>query len=140
MSKHSLHPYYLQQMGIESWLLRPKAPKARVKLMVMGVGLDGESRLLMNMLKSIDLSVEDVCVFSIEPVSTFDVYFDKIEQFTPCAFFLMGDVPEIDAVKTNYPGIPLIQSPHPIDLIQTPANKKQAYHDLLAAQRWLAAC
>ena len=137
MNNRALHPYYLQQMGIEPWLLRPKAPKARVKLMVMGVGLDCENRLLMNMLKSIDLSPEDVCLFPVDPSSTLDAYLEKIIQIAPWLLFVMGSVPAIDEVKVHYPGIPLIKSHHPVDLVRNPADKKIAYRDLLEAQALL---
>ena len=140
MNIQSLHPYYLQQMGIEPWLLRSTAPKACVKLMVVGVGLERENRLLMNMLKSIDLSPQDTCIFSADPAGALDGCLKKIKEIAPLVLFVMGDIATIDAVKTHYPGIVLIKTHHPNDLIKHPAGKKKAYHDLLDAQQGLITC
>ena len=140
MNIQSLHPYYLQQMGIEPWLLRPRAPQPCVKLMVVGVGLERENRLLMNMLKSIDLSTQDACIFSVEPSGSLDACLKKIKEIAPLVLFAMGDIATIDEVKTHYPRMLLIKSHPLVNLISDPVCKKKAYRDLLDAQQWLVAC
>ncbi len=135
-------------MGIEPWLLRAKAPIARVKLMLMGEALDLNHRLLSHMLKSIGLSFDDVCILPVEPFNTPAECKHQILEISPQVLFAMGpmatqcllNAAEVTHQRYDYHGIPLFVSDHPDYLLRNPLKKKNAYRDLLAAQKLLTTC
>ena len=130
MNNRALHPYYLQQMGIEPWVLRPKDRVARVKVMVVGGALDLNGRLLLNMFKSIALSLDDVNLLPVENTSTLDLCKQKILDVAPQVLLVMGQFNAVDS--SHYHGIPLF--------VIDPSDKKSAYRDLLKAQQILVTC
>lgn len=143
----NLHPYYLQQMGIETWLLRKPITKS-TKLMVVGEALDTKqaSSLFCKMLHSIGLTLDDVSL----KVRLSD---DLIQQITinppqlllavgdPAIRFLLNESLSLSNLRCklhHYHGVPLVVSYHPNDLLQHPYDKKSAYQDLLYIQTILA--
>ncbi len=147
-----LHPYYLQQMGIETWLMRQPVtfPEPQlIKLMILGDALDTDNKaasLLNKMLSSIDLSPEEICIKS----SLTD---DLIQQITTkcpqlllalgntAIQFLLNDASPLNELRSkthDYQGQAFVVSYHPTDLLQQPADKKYAYQDLLYIQKILA--
>ena len=146
MSK-TLHPYYLQQMGIETWVVRQPLTQS-IKLMIIGDALDDDKQamsLFNKMLASIGLTSEDVSISGILS----DALKQKIITHPPQLLLAIGNAAikslnkEIQPLYTlrskthHYHGVPLIVSYHPADLLQHPADKKFAYQDLLRIQHIL---
>jgi len=144
----TLHPYYLQQMGIESWVVR-KPHGQNVKLWVIGEALDINKQaqgLFNKMLSSIGLLPEDIRIKS----TLSDHLLQEIRTNPPQLLLAMGndaiqfllndaqDSSNLRGKIHTYHNTPLIVSYHPIDLLQHPIDKKQAYQDLLFIQQILA--
>jgi len=147
MSK-TLHPYYLQQMGIESWTVR-KPHVQNIKLWVIGEALDinKQARSLFNkMLGSIGLLPEDICLKSTFTDSLIQELYINPPQLllaigNVAIKFLLNDAQQPNSLRGKihtYQNTPLVVSYHPIDLLQHPIDKKQAYQDLLFIQQILA--
>jgi hypothetical protein len=147
----SLRHYYLQQMGIDLWLMRNTSVDDQChacKILVIAPELLSHSSLLTNMILSIGLSKEDVqtCAFS----ESSDSLLQQIKQYHPQVLLVFG----VDAGRCffneyssfemmrrqghEFHGIPLVVSFHPRDVLQTPILKKQVYQDLLLVQRLLS--
>lgn len=131
-----LHPYYLQQMGIERWVLKT-TPMGTfgLKLLVLGKLPDEDSRLFKKMLHSIGVSIEEITIVSVLDEQT---VLSSIQMNRPRALWVMGSQAmqslRLEVVRgcvQYYHGLPLVVSDHPTDLRCTPIKKKQAYHDLL---------
>lgn len=149
---NSLHPYYLQQMGIETWSIRQpsiKPEQPAIKLMVICEAADTDKKtagLLDKMLKTIDLAPADICIKS----TLIDDIRQQISTKSPqlllvlgrtATQFLLNDVNPLSKLRSkthDYQGQPFVVSYHPIDLIQHPVDKKYAYQDLLYIQKMLA--
>lgn len=208
LMSHDVRHYYLQQMGIETWLARPirtdkkdlqrlaadvsvcqRCPlhKTRTqtvfargnpeaKLMVIGeapgfyedkqglpfVGKAGG--LLNKMLASIGLSENDVYIANVikcrppnnrdpsqEEISQCcDYLAQQIELVAPSLIlavgrfagqFLLNETLPLNRMRGKvhqYKGRPVLVSYHPAYLLRNPADKKQAFIDLLLAKRLLS--
>ncbi len=137
MSK-TLHPYYLQQMGIETWLVRHPVAQT-IKLMIVGEALD-VNQLFSKMLNSIGLSSEDVCLkSSLSPDLPQEIKKNPPQLLlalgSAVQFLLHQPLHTLRGKIHDYNGIPLIVSYHPTELLQHPADKKYAYQDLLRVQQ-----
>ncbi len=140
----NLHPYYLQQMGIETWTVRKPTVKT-VKLMVVADALDSSQAaksLLVKMLGSIGLALKDVSI----KTGLTSKLLAEIDMNPPLLLLAAGNAagqfflkqPQITGTVHAYHNIPLVVSYHPADLLQHPVNKKQAWQDLLCIQQMLA--
>ena len=142
--KKALHPYYLQQMGIESWLIR-NPPVEPSMPWIIGESMETNpqaEKLLNNMLSSIGLNRDK---FQLQTTLS-DQLLQDINAHPPLFILAMGDAAvrflfNQDASTNHLRGtshafhqIPLVVSYHPLDLLNNPANKKQAYQDLLRIQ------
>ena len=147
MSK-ALHSYYLQQMGIENWIIR-KPEVVQTKLWVIGQDFDNNSlaRGLFNkMLSSIGLLVEDVCLKS----CVSEQLLQELNSCPPRVILALGNDPIRDLLNTNQPlislrgqvhavhEVPVVVSYSPIDLLKQPIDKKKSYQDLLFIQQLLS--
>lgn len=149
---NTLHPYYLQQMGIETWLIRQPPTKFEsrpIKLMVICDVMDTDTKtigLLNKMLNSIDLLTEDICF----KFSWTDEILQQITSSPPQLLLVMDSAAikrllneTTDSFTTlrckmhDYQGLPFVVSYHPADLLKRPADKKYAYQDLLYIQKTL---
>lgn len=206
---HDLHPYYLQHLGIETWIRREGEASAKkdltqlantvaactrcplhqtrsqtvfargnphAKLMVIGEapgfyedqqGLPfvGKAGALLNkMLSSIGLTGEDVYIANVlkcRPPNNRD---PKAEEISQCSGYLSEQI-EIIAPKLilavgrfagqfllnaptplnkmrgrlhKYQETPVLVSYHPAYLLRNPADKRNAYKDLLSVRQLLA--
>ena len=139
----TLHPYYLQQMGIETWVIR-KNKAQTMKLMVICDDLD-TGGLFSKMMNSIGLAVEDVCTKS----CLSSTILEEITLNPPQLLLALGDtaIPSLlnhsqplNTLRSklhDYHGTPLIFSYHPVHLLTNPIDKKNAYQDLLLVQQIL---
>lgn len=121
--KSLLHAYYLQQMGIEPWILRDKKPL--LQGMVISDTLEGRSLVLLHaMLKSIGLLPHDVLIGGLDLLDS--VCARKplaVLSLGPCAGYLRG-------LEQDIHGIPLIVTHHPEHLLEHPIDKREALNDL----------
>lgn len=137
MSVRLLHHYYLQQMGIEPWIVRQKPQQSAIKLLVAApvFPLEGKAAaLLQNMLKSIGLLPTDWQFFS----ENSDINQPVLILGIACAQLLLNTTKPLVALRgsvhTRQAGRFLVTY-HPNDLLQAPADKKNAYQDLLQIQQ-----
>lgn len=143
-----LHPYYLQQMGIETWLLR-KPIAHNIKLMIVAEALDTNKQatgLLNKMLNSIGLSLNDVSIKSILTHQLIQDITNNPPQLvlaigSAAIKFLLNNSQPINTLRgkihTCY-NTSLIVSYHPAELLQHPSDKKNAWQDLVCIQEHLA--
>jgi len=147
MSK-ALHSYYLQQMGIETWITR-KPVIQQTKLWVISKEFDAhlKARSLFNkMLSSIGLLPDDFCMKS----GVSEQLFDELKRSPPKLMLAIDHKLIYSLLNTDQPlmnlrsrihivhNVPVIVSYSPIDLLQHPIDKKRCYQDLLFVQKLLA--
>ncbi len=136
-----MRAYYLHHMGIERWVLRP--PRVQIKkanhdsLMVICNNQHGffEGRagvLFSRMLQSIGLLPEQVYLTTDGELLNEEIARVKPRAILRCISLREG---EVDVQNT-----PVVTSYHPAHLLQYPADKKQAYRDLLRVQQLLTPC
>jgi hypothetical protein len=131
-----LHTYYLQQMGIETWVLRTTT----IQLMILGepVNPGKPEQLLKNMLKSIDVGSQQMKFFSTTSIETLTQH---LTRYSPQVFLAMGsastDRDELRQYVDRFHNKPLLVIEHPNTLIHNLTNKKTAYQDLLRVQTLL---
>ena len=139
--------YYLQQMGIETWVVRTRQGTKNLEaknsiMMVVGIGVD-EYRLFNKMVASIGLS--DVNLYKIngfnhaELIQQLGAVQPRLIFAAGCnaGQFLLNDTQSLDLMRTkphDYQGVPVIVSYHPNDLLRNPLDKRKTYQDLLLAQ------
>lgn len=177
MKQPELANYYLQQMGIDTWVLRNKTttltpaqplyargnPSAKLMIIADAPRDDDHSKgqlfsgkthiLLKNMLKSIDLTEQDVYLTTLQRDDSADVsaerLFQDIAQVSPELIVVLGDATsnclqdvvsslnDSQQTVTYFRSIPVLKSIHPADLLKYPYAKKQAYADLLLMKELL---
>ena len=130
-----MRDYYLQQMGIERWVSREKTKSQ--PLMVIceehnaGPFIGKIGMLFTQMLQSIGLLPEHAYITALGAQLE-----QKIIRIKPRVILVYA--PSIDhhhAFASQ--DIPVLSSHHPAHLLEYPADKKQAYHDLLRIQQLL---
>lgn len=136
--------YYLQQMGIETWIVRsgPGIKNSESVMMVVGIGVD-EYRLFNKMVASIGLS--DVNLYKMDGFNH-DELTKQLRAVKPSLIFaagcnagqfLLNETQSLDLMRAtphDYQGVPVIVSYHPNDLLRNPLDKRKTYQDLLCAQ------
>lgn len=149
MSTNSLHSYYLQQMGIETWHIRQSATlhNPSVKLMLIGESFGSDlfagkaGGLLSKMLNTIGITVDEVCFVPVSTINFTDTLQQTMKKSSPHMLFAMGHIAALNTMRgriSDYHGTPIIESFHPNELLMHPAHKKSAYQDLLCVQQLLA--
>lgn len=150
---NTLHLYYLQEMGIETWQIRqaPTFQAPTIKLMIIGdapfaanpndlfAGKAGG--LLSKMLNTIGLTAEDVCFLPTSTLNFTKELLQRVQTNPPHMLLAIGNIKSLNTARGNvcdYQGTPLLEIYHPRDLLIQPANKKNAYQDLLCVQKLLA--
>ncbi len=157
----SLKAYYLQQMGIETWVRRsvlprvsgvhvvaPKHAESLVLVVLEGGELDEASqwvagaagRLLKNMLQSIGLSPENTALVFGASSSMVDVVKAHVVRLEPRVILVL------EQTSTTGVGLRLatcttqiVNSIHPMDLLMQPLRKKSVYSDLLQVKTLFSA-
>lgn len=151
----SLRLYYLQHMGIDTWIDRKDCVKSRITLMVISDALGDEisqnrkeARLLKQMFTSIGLSDQDV---SFHTLTNYPEQCTKlvtqIGVIQPRVIVALGSLVQ-QWFETNgvllqpgmyeYQDIPVFVTYHPAYLLQHTCDKKKAYTDLLHVSQLLA--
>lgn len=128
-----LHHYYLQQMGIEPWILRHKPLQSPIKLLVAAptVPLEGKAAtLLQNMLKSIGLLPTEWSIFSENSLLNQPVLILGV-QFAQALLNTTKPLVDLRGIPHTHQGRMFFVTYHPSDLLQAPEDKKRAYQDLL---------
>ena len=135
-----LHHYYLQQMGIEPWIIRRRPSQAKIKLLILAENFPFAGKaasLFDNMLKSIGLLPSDIGILS-----------ECFDKNTPILVF--GVVSAHNLLNSTEPlanlrqkihtiqGQPVLVSFHPNELLQHPNDKKKAYQDLRQMEQLLS--
>ena len=135
-----LHHYYLQQMGIEPWIIRRSSSQTKIKLLILAENFPFEGKvasLFNNMLKSIGLLPSDISILS-----------ECLDKNIP--IFVFGAVSAHALLNNTEPlanlrqklhtiqGQPVLVSFHPNDLLQHPYDKKKAYQDLQQMEQLLS--
>ena len=160
----SLKAYYLQQMGIETWvrrsvpprvsgvhLIAPKRAESLALVVFEGGELDEASqwiagaagRLLKNMLQSIDLSpVNTAVVFGVSS-SMDDVVQAHVVRLKPRVILVLQQTNSTcvglrrATLNPTYARL-IVSSIHPMDLLTQPLLKKSVYSDLLQVKTRLS--
>ncbi len=159
-----LKRYYLEQMGIETWVRRnlpppppllniiaPNSPKTLVMIVLEGAEIDKTKhwlagkvgQLLKKMLHSIGVTTDNtaiLCGLTSTPDSDHqqrDVELkEQIVRLKPQLILLLGQFStQFLQDKGNH--APLITSMHPTDLLKNPSKKKQVFCDLMAIKKVL---
>ncbi len=144
----SLHAYYLDQMGIETWVLRRSSKsdtRQHFKLIVLAKPTDELKQedpfsgqcgaLLKKMIKSIGLSPDDIEFMPLLSTGLPESLADKVSSGSPQAILVMGK--NLALSNHHYQGVPLVVTYHPSDLLMTPFYKKKAFQDLLLVRQFL---
>lgn len=121
--KSLLHAYYLQQMGIDPWILRDKKPL--LQGMVIGEALEGRSLVLLYaMLKSIGLLPHELLI------GGFDLL-DSAGARKPLAILSLGACAGYSrGLEQDIHGIPMIVT-HPVaHVLEHPIDKREVLNDL----------
>jgi len=115
--------YYLQTMGIESWLMRHHTESIGSVMVVVEEKIrdDQQNKLLYAMFRSIGLSEDDVCFVEYVETNSFRKHLQRAKPRVIIALGCKVDVHE---------NTPVITMQHPSNLLQHPINKKKAYADL----------
>lgn len=152
--------YYLQQLGIETWVLRPKTitKKHPIKLIVVGDAIENSEDkkdpthfLLHNMLKSLDLAKNEVDIITLfETPSHKDFFYRQIALISPLLILGLGKaagqfllnapnafLEDMRGHVHTYQETPVLITAHPADLLSQPRNKKNAFKDLMLAKELL---
>jgi len=155
----SLSLYYLQQMGIEPWLLRNAQSSLSLNLPMDSQVLPAEcmvildslpdcvstdfsaERLLNRMLQSIGLSTQTVALIHwINNAQQQMILATQIAELQPRVIIAMGDhvqqwfIEQGATLKNqqhDYQGIPVLMSDHPLYLLKNTQNKKKTYMNLV---------
>lgn len=164
MMSSALRSYYLQQMGIETWVRRnPRSPESAVHLIpsvcaespVLVVFEGGEfnhsrqwidgavGRLLKNMLHSIGLSSENTAVLFGAPEQIADVIESHVHHLKPHMIIVLESSSQASvgfqlANRTSAYTSQMMTCAHPLDLLQQPSRKKTAFADLLQIKSTLS--
>ncbi|MCX7116805.1 MAG: hypothetical protein NTW94_02665 [Legionellales bacterium] len=144
----TLHHYYLQQLGIERWLIREKAsvkPKLLIILHTIEDALvrDKGQALLGQMLKAVGLT-NAVEIYPLEQSNLSEEIMHRSPKLIlmmglPAAQSLLKTTEPIQNLRSNkfsYLGSPVFVTHHPCSLLSKPPLKKQSYQDLLSANLW----
>jgi hypothetical protein len=156
----ALNAYYLQEMGIQTWVRRGIEVEAAVceldilpsqhaspilmifieKLEAMQLHqwvLSKAGRLLMKMLHSIGLSQENTLFIgggatdSIEAIHHRDALLkEQVGRYHPKLILRLGSFSS-EMYQSTYNSLPIISSSHPEDLLINPMKKKQVFTDLM---------
>ena len=120
----SLQNYYLQQMGIEPWVLRSRV--SGCALVVIVDELFGDTHeLFNNMLQSIRLTQNDIILTEKKDVEI------CLKKFQPLAILSLGIFDGGSrGVTQMLHGLPLIVTHHPSYLLAHCQCKKESYDDL----------
>ena len=128
----ALRRYYLQQLGLETWLRHSRSKNTTFKVLIvndLNSSYDeGSKSLLLNMLQAIGLKEADVAMGS------------GSGRNAPVVLSLCQDPYRLKTLRgrVHYLGDrPLVVSHHPVRLLENPQDKKQAYDDLLLLQQAL---
>ena len=153
----SLKAYYLQQMGIETWVRRSVLPRVsgvhlmapkRAESLALVVFEGGEfdeasqwiagaaGRLLKNMLQSIGLSPVNTAVVFGASSSMGDVVQAHVVRLKPRVILVFQQTNSTcvglrRAILNPTYASQIVSSIHPVDLLTQPLRKKSAYSDLL---------
>lgn len=139
----NLHHYYLQQMGIEPWLIRKletTAIPSKIKLVIRSEGLpfeDKAANLLNKMLTSIGLTSDEVDLKGNDAISQSTLI---LALGTAAAQNLLNSTASLSEMRCkihDVQGQSVCVSYHPNDLLQQPKDKKNAYQDLLRVEQLL---
>ena len=139
----NLRHYYLQQMGIEPWLIRKfetTAISSKIKLVIRSEGLpfeDKAANMLNKMLTSIGLSSDEVDLKGNDAISEPTLI---LALGTAAAQNLLNSTASLSEMRGkihNIQGQSVCVSYHPNDLLNQPKDKKNAYQDLRRVQQIL---
>lgn len=138
-SQSILRNYYLQQMGIEPWIVREKPLQSPIQLVVAApmIPLEGQAAILLqNMLKSIGL-LPNHWFFFAEDV---DINKPLLVLGIQSAHRLLNITQSLGDLRGSihtHQGRSVVVTYHPHDLLQNPYDKKNAYQDLQQLQQVL---
>lgn len=153
MMQTSLQSYYLQQMGIETWVRRNQRPRASAVHLIApkraessalvlfeggafdkaGQWIEGAAgRLLQNMLQSIGLSLDNTAVLFGDPEQMGDVVESHVVHLKPCVILVLDQTNQLSVgLRLKSLNQPYISCTHPLNLLKQPSQKKSAYATLL---------
>lgn len=150
-----LRLYYLQQMGIDVWLLRNSEDfVSETTLMVIVEVVDDidetqqrkSENLLNRMINSIGVPKQSLSIFPFKKNSSQQTIVNQIKSIRPRLILALGDAVvdwfiDQGAIFTNdrydYNGTVVVNSHHPYHLLNNSRDKKNAYKDLLAINKLL---
>ena len=163
MMLSALRSYYLQQMGIDTWvkrnvlprvsgvhLLAPKRSQSLVLIVCEGGELDEASQwlagpagqLLKNMLRSIGLSPDNAALLFGDLSQIQDVLNAHIVHLNPRVIVMLeknSTCPGLDlGGLSQIHSIQIVQTVHPVDLLNQPHQKKAAFSALMRVQKTLS--
>ena len=139
----NLHHYYLQQMGIEPWLIRKPNDtlhSSKIKLVICSDGQPLESKaisLLNKMLASIGLSSDEVDLEGSGRHPQSALILALGENSAQNLLNSTASFSEMRCKIHDIRGQSVCVSYHPNDLLQQPKDKKHAYQDLLRIEQLL---
>ena len=133
--------YYLQQMGIDPWVLRPvmcsMSPHSATDYYLTIIGeapkTPSSRKLFKNMLKSIGLKENDVCWYLPTEINTPAspvIWVMGINAWQDL-FNTTGTLQALRGQVHDYNGSAVVVSHALADLLQSPHYKKASYDDLL---------
>ena len=139
--RHTLNPYYLQQMGIVSWVQRNSQVPALSIMIVLESGEMDEANqclagkaghLLKKMMHSIGISWDSLTVVMPKGPAFLK---EQIAYFRPRLILALGECAS-STLKGEHT-IPVIISSHPEDLLRDPSQKKQVFAHLMQVKKLL---
>lgn len=135
----SLHPYYLEQMGIETWVIRKPTAQYTKPWILLDEQDSNALKLFNNMLLSLEILLENVMVVSNLTEDTLQ----KIQINPPLFILVLGQkaakfllnidqtVNDLRGDIHSYHAVPVLVSYHPSELLKQPNHKKNAWKDLV---------
>lgn len=119
----SLQAYYLQQLGIDAWILRPQ--RTVTPVVVLGEALVGDSLILWtHMLRSIGLAARDISI-------GMDDIDGRLKRLNPRAILSFGPHQGFQrGVIHQMKGYPLVIIHDPLVILENLRLKKETYADL----------
>jgi hypothetical protein len=157
MMDNALRAFYLDQLGIESWVFRPKRADASPVLIVLEVSEPApeqaqfswpegkEGQLLKRMMHSIGLTPEHVSLLYAPTDNTrLEALLSARLSLNPQCILLLGEsnslIMQQQRLESSAQGITVIMGIHPKELLNHPIKKRAAYSALLGLKQTLGRC